>query len=563
MRLPQPDSIEIMIDFGNSPDSLLGYTPNDKDENLPAKLLELALQDTREEVYIDTHEAIQVIYQEQCYHVRFPLMLVSRISPKGMRWHAIGEELGLGGFSQVNTSEVVIKFNINGVLEAIKLGGQQKVVKSLQNYPNEMLEKILEIEASNNNFIGNQKMHPIVVKTQDPHYYGFIMSRINGVDLINAFNIPYLREELKKLTWDQRIILAYGVLYRYDAFHKKGVVHCDAKPDNTIIQMNPPMVSVIDLGFLLPIGTPKPTPNGTLHYLMPECLDHHPNGEIIHKVGPKDDSLGILACITPIFGVIQALYQRNYSWECAIKDYCSQGDSSAIQRLLKNSCGLNLKKIKKSGNLQQDSGLEEILKGLAAPDVTERLTASDAMSALVKIIPKKALSQAWQDFDSLLNAILFQVYENLKKAEGYPLDIQQSSALRKLCNMKNQLLQIFGDVKIERQKIDSSHDLLTLIDLETYLETLKIAESCFRRIFQSDTEIRTVLNYRARRVHNQQTSEQLPAPKISSPEAFAPRTETSLSSSSSAFFKIRSQQPPHSCSQPQLISKVSNPYESR
>jgi molecular chaperone DnaK len=96
-----------------------------------------------------------------------------------------------------------------------------------------------------------------------------VMKYVKGGNLRNKMGTIRYR---KKMSLEEAIIVAKGVLNGLSVIHKKKILHRDIKPENILIDENIPKIADFGVGRMLKTGEFASTVTGTIFYMPPESL---------------------------------------------------------------------------------------------------------------------------------------------------------------------------------------------------------------------------------------------------------------------------------------------------
>ncbi|XP_047472904.1 casein kinase I-like [Penaeus chinensis] len=175
--------------------------------------------------------------------------------------------LGEGAFGYVD----LVPYNDQKC--ALKIGLVKEVLPSFEN-EREMMEKVAGAGGA-----------PRVLAFC-PETPALVMTFCGGKDLIDIVEKRLFRDERDLLT------IALQLTQAVQELHQKGVVHCDLKPDNVVVEMDgeerPQTVHVIDFGLARPLGG-KQRPKKTRFPKEWYCRCYYSGDEL----SPKCDMPGL------------------------------------------------------------------------------------------------------------------------------------------------------------------------------------------------------------------------------------------------------------------------------
>ncbi|MGO9114884.1 MAG: tetratricopeptide repeat protein [Thermoguttaceae bacterium] len=104
--------------------------------------------------------------------------------------------------------------------------------------------------------------------------YNFVARGTEGfivMEFVNGTSLKTLRKERGPLPPDEAIAYVHRILAAFAYLHAEGMVYCDMKPDNFMLEGAPPDVKLIDMGGVRRLDDPGGDIYGTHGYSAPEA----------------------------------------------------------------------------------------------------------------------------------------------------------------------------------------------------------------------------------------------------------------------------------------------------
>mgnify|MGYP000867216343 CR=1 FL=1 len=174
--------------------------------------------------------------------------------------------LGTGGFGETWLARVID-------LELKEEWGEEVAIKIPRDKNKERaLKKEIRLNGSLQLQLTLEESRNIVEYLDFETYKGktvMVMKYVKGGNLRNKMGTIRYR---KKMSLEEAIIVAKGVLNGLSVIHKKKILHRDIKPENILIDENIPKIADFGVGRMLKTGEFASTVTGTIFYMPPESL---------------------------------------------------------------------------------------------------------------------------------------------------------------------------------------------------------------------------------------------------------------------------------------------------
>uniref|UniRef100_U9U5J6 Protein kinase domain-containing protein n=1 Tax=Rhizophagus irregularis (strain DAOM 181602 / DAOM 197198 / MUCL 43194) TaxID=747089 RepID=U9U5J6_RHIID len=187
-------------------------------------------------------------------------------------------------YNNLQNIKYLTKGGYSEIYTAIWIGGSYEEWDSKENQLTRfgdqcvILKELENVESVNKRWFEESKSHlTISSKWADVvQCYGLTKDPLNGdyMLVMNKMDIDlrkYLQQNHNKLTWKERIQIAYDIIVAIDSIHKENAIHRDLHSGNILFE-DSQNFRISDLGFCGPADKPLNSVYGNLPYIAPEVI---------------------------------------------------------------------------------------------------------------------------------------------------------------------------------------------------------------------------------------------------------------------------------------------------
>ncbi|RIA90985.1 kinase-like domain-containing protein [Glomus cerebriforme] len=181
------------------------------------------------------------------------------------------EYLTKGGYSEIYLADWIggKYLEWDSKKQLLKREGTRKVV----------LKKLDNVESTERSWFDEAQSHLTISNkwSNIVHCFGLTQDPLNGnymlvMEQLDMNLRKYLQQNHNKLTWNNKIKIAYDLIYALSYIHKEKAIHRDLHSGNILYAQYNDYWYISDLGFCGPVDKPLGSIYGNLPYIAPEVI---------------------------------------------------------------------------------------------------------------------------------------------------------------------------------------------------------------------------------------------------------------------------------------------------